>query len=884
MNIRSKLFILQSLILLSLLSAMPTKAQSWLWARQPKATNGPNGESGGESSTDHPAAADRSGNLFITGGVFTGDIIFGADTLKSNFYHAYLAKYDPNGNVLWARQAAYSTSSSSEAYSVSLDQLDNAYITGIFRDTLIFGTDTVKPGPTIIGDVFVTKYDGNGNVKWVQKGYSPWGVGLSIASDPNGNTYVTGVFADTLIFGTDTVKSTLPSPNFNVFLAKLDSTGHIKWIEQSISQTNASVGFGFSVTLDASGRPYITGYISDTVSFGATILYGATTRTILLKYDTNGNLLWAKQPYSSYSEGISLSTDGTNHVYQTGFFDDTLILGSDTLKNPAGKSNAFLVKYDTSGNVVWAEQSHGLAANQWEGFSVACDTLQHGGGNLEISVLTSSSGVPPYQVVFAQDTFNLNTSGASGALILQFDSTGRVVCGNMFSEGEEDDGDGVAVDPAGQHIYLTGDVDGETIIGPDTLSKTPDEQGTDIPFVGRWRPICCKIPITVSPVDTAICSGRQVTLTASGADSIYEWTPSSGLSSGIGSPVTAHPFATTKYTVLGIDSGGCSGTASVTITVNLKPTVFLSPPYDSTCAGDSIKFTAVGASIYSWSPSTGLSCTTCYDPYVKPTATTSYTVIGTSSAGCNDTVQTHVKLIALAITITPSDTICQGATTILTATGGGTYKWSNNATSSSISVNPANTTTYTVVVNNGCVDSATTKVSIDAPSMSACCNDTIVLGDSVQLNATGTNTYAWSPDVSLNCFTCPNPFANPSTTTTYTVTGTDNKGCSVDRTLIIDVESACKDFTVPNIFTPNNDGINDQLVIDAHGMSNYSITIYDRWGKQMFSSKNVNDYWNGKIDGNGALVPDGVYYYIINAACSSKSYNKKGFIEVVGEK
>lgn len=132
----------------------------------------------------------------------------------------------------------------------------------------------------------------------------------------------------------------------------------------------------------------------------------------------------------------------------------------------------------------------------------------------------------------------------------------------------------------------------------------------------------------------------------------------------------------------------------------------------------------------------------------------------------------------------------------------------------------------------------------------------------------------------LSCDTCANPVASPSVTTTYTVISTDANGCTSARTVTVIVEMPCADFAVPNIFTPNDDGINDDFVIRILNPSSYSIEIYDRWGKKVYASTNPDVYWNGRILSTQYLVPDGVYYYIIKATCGSNNYIKKGFVQV----
>ena len=114
------------------------------------------------------------------------------------------------------------------------------------------------------------------------------------------------------------------------------------------------------------------------------------------------------------------------------------------------------------------------------------------------------------------------------------------------------------------------------------------------------------------------------------------------------------------------------------------------------------------------------------------------------------------------------------------------------------------------------------------------------------------------------------------------------------RTVTIIVETPCADFIIPNVFTPNDDGRNDDFVpyyyengVFHDGLLNvtgYSIVIYDRWGKEVYKSTDPTVYWNGRILNTQNLVPDGVYYYIIKATCVSNNYVKTGFVTVLGGK
>ncbi|MEZ5017655.1 MAG: PKD domain-containing protein [Flavipsychrobacter sp.] len=281
-----------------------------------------------------------------------------------------------------------------------------------------------------------------------------------------------------------------------------------------------------------------------------------------------------------------------------------------------------------------------------------------------------------------------------------------------------------------------------------------------------------------------LCAGSTLQLTATGATS-YTWSPSTGLSCTNCASPFANPTTTTTYTTIGTDANGCKDTSDVTITILSKPTVSAGSN-KTICIGSSTTLTATGATSYTWSPSTGLSCTTCPSPTASPTTTTVYTVVGTAGNGCTDTATVTVTVNPLPIVSAGSDkAICSGSSTILQATGATSYTWTPSTGLSCTNcpnptASPTTTTTYTVTGTdgNGCVNTDQVVVTVNAlPNVIASANTSICLNDSTQLTATGANTYVWTPSTGLSCTTCANPYAKPTITTTYTVTGTDINGC-----------------------------------------------------------------------------------------------------------
>ena len=316
--------------------------------------------------------------------------------------------------------------------------------------------------------------------------------------------------------------------------------------------------------------------------------------------------------------------------------------------------------------------------------------------------------------------------------------------------------------------------------------------------------------LTVNATDNQLCTGESATLTANGANT-YNWSHSLGS----GSSKTVSPTSTTTYTVTGTTAEGCSNTASISITVNPVPNVSANASPNTICIGGSSTLSASGANTYLWSNgSSGASIT------VSPNSTTTYTVIGASTAGCTNTA-TITVYVSTTINITANanpSSICEGAYSILSASGADTYNWSNSMNLSTITVTPTNTTSYTVTgYSGGCTGTATVSVTVNPlPTMIASANpSSICYNEVTTLTASGANNYSWSHSLGTGS----NVTVTPTTNTTYTVTGTNIYNCSNTASVSVVVNP------IPTVnITASSTTIcqGDQTILTATGADSYS--------------------------------------------------------------
>ena len=288
--------------------------------------------------------------------------------------------------------------------------------------------------------------------------------------------------------------------------------------------------------------------------------------------------------------------------------------------------------------------------------------------------------------------------------------------------------------------------------------------------------------ITANASPTVLCPGNSSTLTATGpVGTTYSWSPGGGTTSSI----SVTPGATTTYTVTGTN-GGCTGTATVTVTISSTLVLTANSSPTSICSGSSSTLTATGpaGTAYSWSDGS-----TTNPTVVSPVTTTTYTVTGTNGA-CTGTAMVTVTINPLpTITITGNNSICQGSNTVLTANGGVSYSWNpSTGLSSSTVANPtvtvATNTSYTVTGTdaNGCSGTVTVMVIVNPLPTITVNSPTICGGTSATLTASGASSYSWNTSSTSNPLT-----VSPTSTTSYTVTGTDANGCTNSAIAVVTV-------------------------------------------------------------------------------------------------
>ncbi|MFN5213341.1 MAG: PKD domain-containing protein, partial [Bacteroidota bacterium] len=299
------------------------------------------------------------------------------------------------------------------------------------------------------------------------------------------------------------------------------------------------------------------------------------------------------------------------------------------------------------------------------------------------------------------------------------------------------------------------------------------------------------IAIDLATGNPSVCVGSGTTLSVSGAAS-YSWLPATGLSASTGSTVSVLPLQTTTYTITGIDQNGCSGTATVIVTVNPLPVV-TSTPDTGICNGSALVLEASGASSYAWTNgSLNLSGSTVS---VNASANTIWTVIGTDSNGCTASSTTQVDVLTNPLVSATSGKICLGGSASLTAAGAATYSWSPStgltaSTGSGVTASPLSSQTYTIVGTSaeGCTAVAYSVLTVDpipAVSFSGINTDYCLSSNAVALNGQPSGGTFSGPGISGSSFIPQTAGVGGPYTIVYSYT--DNNGCSASDTQLVSI-------------------------------------------------------------------------------------------------
>jgi gliding motility-associated-like protein len=332
---------------------------------------------GNYSDRAYDLAVGPDQNIVVTGQFF-GTVTFGSTTLTSvgNSKDIFVVKLDPQGDVIWARSEGGSMAEN--AYGITVDHQNNVILTGQFQGTASIGgnsfTSAIDPNNNLYSfDLFVSKYDSNGNPLWSLNGTASYeDRGLAVAVDAQNNIFLTGQFSKTFSFASNTYQN----QGYNIgFLCKLNPAGQL----QFFNQMKAGLTSPYDLEVNSDNNVIVSGdFLGNMNYYDATGMHGIQNpfekQIFILKTANNGNYLWdytlgSNNDLSSRSVSIDLHKD----IFVTGYFkcDLSQLQDSSTATfNSVGFKDAYLLKVNDSGDHEYIKHFGGKMDDEGHGVAV----------------------------------------------------------------------------------------------------------------------------------------------------------------------------------------------------------------------------------------------------------------------------------------------------------------------------------------------------------------------------------------------------------------------------------------------------------------------------------------------------------------------------------
>lgn len=859
---------------------------------------------------------DATDNIYVTGYSASNSLIFDAASPGTSTFappvgasgnNIIVAKYSSTGAYQWGKIVGGPGDDQARLGTSRLGS--HILVTGWFSNTVDFDPSPSTASLTSAGgaDIFVARYDLAGNY------VCAFGLGSSYASnhgcmmspDASGNIYLCGQFGATVDFDPSAASYPLTSAGSgDAFLVRYrfpDTT-----FTGSISGSAICAGDTAFLTITITSGP--TGPYTITLSNGTSVITvsGVMSGVPFIVSPSLSSTATYTVTAAAFSGGLcntaTGSISGTATVTVT--FPPSAISGN----TPICAGGSLLLASATSGGV-WSVSPLSVANISPSGLLTALTagtaTVLYTNSCGSASVIVTVNGVPgpilgnvpvcpgagiavtnltpggvwscsPASVAFISSS-GIVTGVAIGTAIVTYNTA----CGSVYAvvtvNGATTAITGNSPLCVGSTRSLTGSPAGGTwSLSPATLATiTPSgvitgaAAGTAIVSYST----ACGTATVIATIDASpgaitgnspICVGNSLMLSNSLPGGSWTCSPTSVAtisSSGAISSI-AQGTATVSYTT-------ACGSAITIVTVNAPPALNLGPDI-TICPGLRTKLIPSGAS----STADFLWSTHQTSSYISVDSPGTYWV-RVSENGCNasDTITVSFKPIPV-IELGADTTVCTetGIAIGVTAETGATYRWNTGSTTSVITITTSGTYALTITMNGCNVTDTRTVIVIKAPPYLDFGPDTTLCNNEQLVLRTAEESTRWSTGDSGKSITVSEPGV-------YWASIRNVCGETTD-TIIVTGDNC--DIWFPGGFTPNDDGLNDIARIRGSRidqLSDFTISIYNRWGERVFFSNNIYDGWDGIY--NGKIADVGVYFYMIRYTLKGKSSLLKGDLTLI---
>jgi gliding motility-associated-like protein len=879
------------LVISLLLKWVDVNAQipNWQWAASAAS-------SGNELAWD--IAIDNFYSSSYVVGTFNGNLSAAFGSLFTSSYggkDGFVAKYNQSGNVVWSFKIG--GTNDDEAKSVAVDPAGNVYVAGCFMGACDFDPSAANYSLTPVGthECFLAKYNSSGAFQWaVRFGSANTEDVWKVYADNNG-VYVTGEYKTSISFYStnSTTKTTVANDNDNEFFgAKYDFSGVIQWVVSGASNKDDE---GYNVTADNNNVYFLGEFSHDLVFYDASSTFttmiqdqgGNKPNVMVIAVSQNGNYVWHTNVVSNEDVvGRGLGQD-RNTIYITGSIKATANFrypSPQFTKTIAGATDIFVAAISkTSGDFKWVSSQTGSGAGEECGYGIKPDARGNlvAAFNFKNNLNYSAFGGP-----------NLTSSGLEDVAVITYDTLGNFLWAKQITGNGKDVPHGLAVSPTGG-IYIAGEY--ENPLGLDVFTLISGN-GTNI-FAAKTG---CDIPINnlVSPSQNICIGNTPSTIVGSAALGSYgyvwkmsanssTWTTATGTytDQNYNPPILFNSMFYEREAI-----GTCTNvsTSSISIVyVDQYPTVAVAGANQTVCVTQcSLNANAAQIGYGSWSVISGSSS-------VNPPANNN-SIASFLTPGANIFKWT----ISNGACPASSSTVMVFAETPVPAIAGINRQLCEQDSCHMRASNALGFGAWSLLSGNGLCSSATDPNSIvsqlnygkniflwtvskpNCPVLS----DTIIVerqqapspafaGEDQVIERSETEIAAQLPAVGQGSWTVvegPGEIADKwSATTTIKklafgnnrfVWSVHNGICpsQTDEMLVY-----VKPLSVPNGFSPNLDGINDEFRITSLDyFTNVRFSVFNRWGSLVYKDENYKNAWEG-TNMQGQKLVDDTYYYVL---------------------
>lgn len=689
----------------------------------------------------------------------------------------------------------------------------------------------------------------------------------------------------------------------------------------------------------ASGRAMGAGFPTSAGAFQST--FAAKMDAFVLKFDANGNRLWATYfGGTEYDHAYGVTCDANDNIGVTGYTNSTdfpVSAGAfQTVKK--GTYDAYVLKLDPAGARTWCTFLGGSGNENSIGYDIAVNNA----GDFAVTGNSTSPDFPVTAGAFQA----ANGGGLRDAYVAVFSGAGAMKWATYLGGNDAEVGGGVSFDNAG-NVFAVGNTVSNNFPATAGTAQVANAGAGDA-YLVKFSPTGNQLWGTFFG-GTGSEWGSAVSVDGAGNPVFTGW------SNSLNFPVTAGAYQAVNngiwdvycvklnangQTLWSTYIGGSGNDEGFGITIDANDEVFLfgdtycpdfpvtSCAYQTTFGGDEdfyvTRFDKNGNMICSGylgdlghdeansnghiAVSNGFIYVAATTPGPFPVTANAYQ---SSMAGGNDIIlaklcsnicggvnPTKANFASDVNEISCGTEVNFTDLSVLCDTTGLTYEWNFPGASPSASnvKNPTNikygssgSFLVTLILGSQCgADTLTVENYIKVDSLiagvDAGTDQSIMLGNTVQLNPNATGTLQWQPSTGLSCDTCKNPIASPSETTTYYLSVIQKNGCTATDSMTVTV-NICFDeqaLFIPNSFTPNEDGVNDRFKIFGNEVYTFEMRIYNRWGNEVFRSSSIDDSWNGTVNGFPAPIDVYVYHIVYSSVCSEgKTVENIGHVSII---